>query len=68
MSMDEVIARINELYHTSKERELTPEEKSEQSLLRQRYIKNVKANLTVQLRNIVVDHPDGTSEPLIKKN
>lgn len=67
ISVDEMIARINELYHISQERELTAEEKSEQNLLRQRYIQNIKANLTVQLRNIVVDRPDGTSEPLIKQ-
>lgn len=66
VSMDEAVARINELYHLSKERELTDEEKHEQKLLRQRYIQNIKANLSVQLHNIVIDRPDGTSEPLIK--
>lgn len=50
--IDDVIARINELYKKSKEEGLNEEEKEEQQLLRQRYINNVKANFRVQLEGV----------------
>ena len=68
MTMDETIKRINELYHLSKERELTEEEKKEQKALRQRYIDSVRGNLRMQLDNIEVERPDGTVEKLRKKS
>jgi len=39
------IDRINELARTAKLRELTEEEKAEQKLLREEYIKEVRATL-----------------------
>lgn len=67
MNMDERINRINELYHLSKERELTSEEKEEQKKLRSEYIASVRGNLQSQLDSIRIQNPDGTLTPLTKK-
>lgn len=67
MNMDERIIRINELYHLSKERELTSEEKEEQKKLRSEYIASVRGNLQSQLDSIRIQNPDGTLTPLTKK-
>ncbi|MCR5256135.1 MAG: DUF896 domain-containing protein [Acetatifactor sp.] len=54
--MEERIARINELYHLSQERNLTEEEKAEQAKLRNEYVESVRNNLRSQLDNIdIVD-------------
>ena len=45
------IDRINELGRLSKERELTPEEKEEQKLLREEYLKFFRASLREKLPN-----------------
>ena len=50
--MDDVIARINELYKKSKEEGLTEVEKEEQQILRRRYIDSYKSNLRAQLAGI----------------
>ena len=42
---EERIARINELYHKSKEEGLTAEEKMEQAQLRKEYIAAIRADL-----------------------
>ena len=68
MTMEQVIERINELYHLSKERTLTDDEKAEQQELRQRYISSIRSNLTAHLENVVIQHPDGTKRKLKKKN
>jgi len=62
MTMDERIARINELARASRERELTPEEKEEQAKLRKEYIENFKGNLRAQLDSIKIQNPDGSVE------
>ena len=63
--MNEVkIARINELYHKSKNEGLSPEEAKEQKELRSEYIASVRNNLTGQLDSITVVNPDGTSRNL----
>ncbi len=67
MSMDEKIARINELYHKSQGEGLTEEEKEEQARLRREYVASVRANLRGQLDNIVIEHPDGSREKLSEK-
>lgn len=67
MTMDETIKRINELYHLSKERELTPEEALEQQKLRRVYIDSVKGNLKSQLDSISIKEQDGTIRKLQKK-
>lgn len=67
MSIENTIARINELYHKSQSEGLTPEEKEEQAGLRQEYIRNVRANLRGQLNNIDIVNEDGTIENLGEK-
>jgi len=67
MTLEEKIARINELYRKSKAEGLTEEEKKEQALLRQEYIANVRKNLRVQLDNIDVVNEDGSVENLGEK-
>lgn len=57
----EVLDRINELYHKSQtETGLTPEEKEEQAELRRDYIEAVKRSLRGQLDSIDVKEPDGS--------
>lgn len=67
MTMDEKIARINELYHISQKRELTPEEAEEKKFLYKAYIDSVKMNLGEQLKSIRVQDEDGDLHPLHKK-
>ena len=66
MSMDEMIKRINELYHKSKGEGLTDEEKEEQKQLRQKYIDSVKGNLQGQLDSMSIQRPDGSIEKVKK--
>ena len=67
MKMDEVIARINQLAHIAKERELTEEETAERAELRRIYIDSVKANLVGQLDNTYILQPDGTKKKIQRK-
>ena len=60
MKVDEMIARINELYHKSKGEGLTPEEKEEQAALRMAYVANIRAGLKAQLDNIDIQEADGS--------
>lgn len=64
MITEKEIARINELYHKSKEGGgLTAEEKNEQAKLRRAYIDSVKANLGVYLKDIKnTSKEDGASD------
>lgn len=64
----EKVARINELAHLSKERELTAEEKTEQQALRQEYVAEIRASFGGMLANTVIERPDGSRENLKKKN
>jgi 5-formyltetrahydrofolate cyclo-ligase len=57
----EMIARINELAHLSKTRQLTASELKEQAELRQQYVNAIKAQVTAQLGNITIVNPDGTT-------
>ncbi|MBQ2892521.1 MAG: DUF896 domain-containing protein [Oscillospiraceae bacterium] len=68
MSINEVIARINELAKKAKEEGLTDEEIADRDKLRRIYIDNVKANLIGQLDNTYIVEPDGTKRPLKPKN
>lgn len=61
------IERINELYHKSQSVGLTPEEKEEQTRLRQEYIAAIRANLRGTLNNISIQEKDGTITDLGKK-
>ena len=52
IKIEDVVEKINFLYKTSQERELTEEEKELQGKLRKRYIDNVKRNFKSQLEGI----------------
>ena len=52
IKIEDVVEKINFLYKTSQERELTEEEKELQGKLRKRYIDNVKRNFKSQLDGI----------------
>ena len=68
MSMDEVIARINELARKVKAGEtLTPEETEERAKLRRIYIDSVVGNLKGELENTTIVYPDGSKKKVSKK-
>lgn len=68
MTMDEVIARINELAQKVKAgEELTPEETEERAKLRRIYIDSVVGNLKGQLENTTIVYPDGTKKKVTHK-
>ena len=67
MTMEERIARINELYHKSKGEGLNEEELAEQKRLREEYVASVRANLKSQLNNIDIQIEDGSIENLGEK-
>lgn len=67
MKVEELINRINELYHKSQKEGLTEEEKKEQAKLRAEYIANVRNNLKSQLDNVSIQNPDGSIENLGEK-
>lgn len=67
MITEKDIARINELYHKSKNEGLTDAEKEEQQKLRRAYIDAVKGNIRSQLNNIDVVDENGNIENLGEK-
>ena len=68
MTMNEVIARINELAKKAKSPEgLTPEELQERDKLRRMYIDNVKQNLVGHLENTTIVYPDGSKKKVTHK-
>lgn len=68
MSMNEVIARINELAAKAKTPEgLTQEELAERDKLRRIYIDSFKASLVGQLENTYIVYPDGTKKKVERK-
>ena len=66
MSLNDTIARINELAKKAKTVGLTDEEIVERDKLRRIYIDNVKANLTGQLDNTYIVDEKGNKKPLKK--
>ncbi len=66
MSLNDTIARINELAKKAKTEGLTPEELTERDKLRRIYIDSVKANLTGQLDNTYIVDSKGNKTPLKK--
>ena len=60
------IDRINYLARESRVRELTPEEKAEQTKLRNEYRAGFRQNLMSQLDNVYVKDENGTTKKLIK--
>lgn len=67
MTMEERIARINELAHKAKDVGLTEEEEAERAVLRREYIDAFKGNLAAQLESIKIQNPDGSLSPVRKK-
>ena len=63
----EKIERINELTRLSRERELTHEELVEREALRREYLDGFRQNERAVLENVRLKRPDGTLEPLKKK-
>ena len=66
MSLNDTIARINELARKAKTVGLTPEELTERDKLRRIYIDSGKANLTGQLDNTYIVDEKGNKIPLKK--
>lgn len=67
MSINDTIARINELAHKAKTEGLTPEETAERDKLRRIYIDSVKANLIGQLDNTYLVDEKGNKRKLTHK-
>lgn len=67
MITQEMIDRINTLYHKSQAVGLTDEEKTEQADLRRRYIEAIRANMRGTLNSISIKEPDGSITDLGKK-
>lgn len=67
MTMEETIARINELARKSKTEGLTPAELSERDGLRRIYLDAVRASLTAQLDNTYIVDEQGNKRKLEKK-
>lgn len=61
------IERISELTRLSRERELTHEELVEREALRREYLDGFRQNARAVLENVRLKRPDGTLEPLKKK-
>lgn len=68
MNVEQMTARINELYHKSQAGGLTEAEKEEQKELRMAYVANVRANLRGQLNTISIVEKDGSITDLGKKH
>ena len=62
------IDRINELARKKKAKGLTEAEAAEQAALHQQYIHEWRENMRATLDGVVIKRPDGTTEPLKKKD
>ena len=67
MSINDVIARINELAKKAKAEGLTEEELRERDKLRRIYIDNIKEGLVGQMENTYIVSPDGTKTKVTRK-
>lgn len=65
--MNDLLRRINELYHKSKTVGLTPAEKNEQAALRAEYVRGIRKSVINQLNNITIEEPDGSFNVLADK-
>ncbi|BAM47497.1 DUF896 domain-containing protein [Amphibacillus xylanus] len=54
------LARINELANKAKQSGLTAEEKKEQQLLREEYLKTLRQSFKNQLSSVKIIDPEGT--------
>lgn len=67
MITQEMIDRINTLYHKSQAVGLTEEEKIEQAELRRKYIEAIRANMRGTLNSISIREEDGSITDLGRK-
>lgn len=67
MITQEMIDRINELYHKSQDQGLTEDEKREQQELRKKYIQAIRVNMRANLNSISIQEKDGSITDLGKK-
>jgi len=67
MITQEMIDRINELYHKSQDAGLSEEEKQEQQMLRKQYIEAIRTNMRATLNTISIQEADGSVTDLGKK-
>ncbi len=68
MTLEELIARINELSRKSRTPEgLTQAETEERQRLRQDYLARFRASMKAELDNTVIVYPDGSRHPLRKQ-
>ncbi|MCI9147196.1 MAG: DUF896 domain-containing protein [Hungatella sp.] len=67
MITQEMIDRINELYHKSQDAGLSEEEKEEQQMLRKKYIEAIRSNMRANLNQISIREADGSVTDLGKK-
>lgn len=68
MITQEMIDRINALYHKSQKEGLTQEEKQEQKELRQKYIEAIRVNMRANLNQISIREEDGSVTDLGEKH
>ena len=68
MEFEHLIKRRNELSRKSKTDGLSPEEKEEQTKLRNEYRALVIGNLSSQLDGLKIQHPDGTITDVKKRS
>ncbi|HLS35665.1 MAG TPA: DUF896 domain-containing protein [Bacillota bacterium] len=69
MVTKEQLARINELAKLAKQRDLTKEEKSEQTKLREKYLEGVRNSLKNQMKSLkIVDEKGADITPEKVKN
>ena len=66
--MEKLLKRINELAKKSREQGLTEEEKSEQAVLRQEYIKKFRQGMENTLSNVYIMDENGNKTKVEKKN
>ena len=68
MSLNDTIARINELAKKAKTVGLTEEEKVEQAALRKEYLADIRKSLEATLSNVYFVEEDGSQTKLKKKD
>ena len=64
---EELIKRINFLYHKSKTEGLTEEEKNEQTKLRKEYVKGFRQGMANTLKNVYIMDEKGNKKKIEKK-
>lgn len=65
--MEKLIKRINELSKKSREQGLSDEEKSEQAILRQEYIRKFRQGMENTLSNVYIMDENGNKRKVEKK-